>query len=117
MEAEPKFRKHVGEYIVTLLDRFDDIQKPGFLAKAFIAFCRGRITIVQLQRLNHAIDRVLTCDLAQLQKFALDDADAKFEIDVEQNFLNSGLGYMQSGYGVGGVHPTELCRLFIDHIL
>jgi hypothetical protein len=117
LEKDSKFQRTVGEHIILLLDRMDDLAKPTFMAKAFIAYCRGAIDFIQLQRLNNAIDKVLVCDLPQLKRFSLDDDSEKFDVDVEQNFVNSGLAYVQSGYGVGGVHPTGLCKVFLKCVL
>ncbi len=117
LEADPIYNQKVGENILILLDRMDNLQKPKFMAKAFKAYLYDKINGIELQRINYAIDRILVCDIPELLKFCSKSKDDKFDIAVEQNFINSGFAYVASGLGVGGVHPNAICRKFIDYIL
>jgi len=56
LSVVPGEQERVGETILLLLDRMNNMQKPGMMGKAFKALLHGRINLEQLQRLNFAID-------------------------------------------------------------
>ena len=58
LEADPKYRRKVGQHILELLDRVDSHRKPSMCGYAFAAFARGEINATLLQRLLSAIERV-----------------------------------------------------------
>lgn len=66
LEKDPKTLQRVGEAIVLILDKLDDMEKPELLGKAFRAYVRGAITYEQFRRLSVAIDVSLVADLQQL---------------------------------------------------
>jgi hypothetical protein len=117
LEADTEYSQNVGEHLILLLDRMDDLNKPKMIARAFTAYCKKEINSVQLQRLYYAIDRILLCDNSHIKTFLNNRGKEELPVDIEQNFVNSGLGYVKSGYGVGGVYPTELCGLFYKYAL
>ncbi len=120
LESDSAYSQKVGEGLMLLLERLDDLNKPKMVAKAFKAYCRGNINSFQLQRLYYAIDRVLACDLPFLKYYSNMHPGKLVDPNrvVEQNFLNSGFLYVQAGYGgTTSVEPTEICDLFIKFAL
>lgn len=115
LDTDQKYASHIGERIIDLLSRLDDENKPSLIAKAFKLYAKGGLSYIQLQRINHAIERFLLCDLDELKSFCDDNADfRKTDANpVTANFINAGLGYAASGAGAGGVHPTETAKLLI----
>ena len=58
--------KRLGETVVLLLDRLDDMDKPKMLAKVFAAFVRKHITYDAFRRLAVGIDQSSIQDLKAL---------------------------------------------------
>src|SRR2546430_12874972 len=54
--SDPKKAKHLGDSVVLLLDRLDDFEKSGFLAKVFAAHVRGHISYDAFRRLAAGIE-------------------------------------------------------------
>jgi len=59
LASNPKERKRVGEHLILLIDRLNDMDKPELLARAFSALLDGRIDRQQFDGLAHAIDAIL----------------------------------------------------------
>ncbi|KAA3626806.1 MAG: hypothetical protein DWQ09_14540 [Proteobacteria bacterium] len=70
LEQDDAYSQNVGESIILLLDRMDDISKPKLVARAFKAFSTGAIDSTQLQRINYAIDKLLMVDIEKLVEFS-----------------------------------------------
>lgn len=66
MDRDPAFKKKVGEKLILLLDRFDDLQKANVLGKLFRAYLVGRIDYELFGRLASIIDRLYLPDLDRL---------------------------------------------------
>jgi len=116
LEADRQFRRKVGEEIVLLLDRLDSMAKAVLMGRAFRGYCLGAFDALTLERLNHAIDRILERDLRRLPEFvaneqAMDDM-------TTQSFVNAGLAYMPVGMASTAVRANrELCAAMIVHVL
>lgn len=65
LEKDPKTLQRLGDAIVLVIDKLDDMEKPELFGKAFRAYVRGAITYEQLRRLGAAIDASLISDLQQ----------------------------------------------------
>ncbi len=63
MAKDIKFKKKVGEHLLLILDRLDDMDKPHLVANAFGAFEKGLIGYEEFQRLASAIDKTFFPDL------------------------------------------------------
>jgi hypothetical protein len=59
-------KRKVGEHLLLLLERQDEMRKPALLARAFQAYIRGEIDFAQFQALGAVIDRCFFDDLTQL---------------------------------------------------
>lgn len=117
LEADESYSKNVGESLILLLDRLDDIKKSQLTANAFKAYAREEIDGVMLQRLNYAVERLLLCDSPRLSDLAADTNKLPYDSVVAHNFLNAGIAFVGTGYGEGGVHPNEVCHSLLAHVL
>lgn len=66
LDTDPKLKRKVGDNLILLLDRLDDLEKPQFLADAFKAYIRGDISYEDFRRLSSAIDIAFIDDLGTL---------------------------------------------------
>jgi hypothetical protein len=66
VDADPRFRDSVGEKLLLLLERADDLDKPALIGKAFGAFLQRRIDYDQFVRMAAGLDRALMADLRRL---------------------------------------------------
>ncbi|MDM8560668.1 hypothetical protein [Candidatus Parabeggiatoa sp. HSG14] len=123
LESDDNYKQKVGEQLIFLLDRMDDMDKPVLLAQAFIAYSKGLIDIIQLQRISFGIDHVFIYNLSELKRYYLMETDDNKSHDilepmVFQNLANCGFVNLTTGYGSGvGIHKNELGKLFVEHIL
>jgi len=67
--AEPNERRRLGETLILLLDRLDDMQKPEALGKLFAAYVRGRYDAEMFLNLSLALDRTPLSSLKELKAF------------------------------------------------
>ncbi|MDZ4860581.1 MAG: hypothetical protein SGI88_16520 [Candidatus Hydrogenedentes bacterium] len=93
MAADPKERRRIGEQLILLLDRLNDMGKPALLAKAFQAFLKDQIERAQFQALANAIDGILPENVGIFKS----RMDARGRIhdresdDATANFMQCGL--------------------------
>ena len=115
LENDKKYESSVGGQLLELLSRIDEESKPTLIAKAFKLYVQEEINYMELQRVTYAIERFQVCDIDEFRKFASEEETDRItdEKDSTANFINSGLGYAASGYGAGGVHPTETAKILI----
>ena len=112
--------RRVGESLLMLLDRFDDMEKPQLLARAFKAYMDDRIDFVTFRRLGLAIERVFTADLMQLPQI---DSKAPLEGAVTWGLSSCGLIELFAAMPVGGPgafsrwQRTRLGEIFIEVVL
>ena len=67
VKGDERFRARVGENLLLVLERLDDMAKPQLVARAFVAFVEERITHDDFTRLSTAIDRAYLPDLTELK--------------------------------------------------
>jgi hypothetical protein len=120
-QATPRFNNPVGNAIVLILDKLDDLEKPEMLAKVFAALVRNKINPETFRRLASAIDIGFLEDLKAF-------ADSRGATPVEltalyTNLLRTGLTELEgpripSEKGMPKVvcNVTELGRLFREFI-
>lgn len=115
LDRDEAFGHYAGERLLDLLSRLDDERKPELIAKALKRYAAGRVSASQLQRVYYAVERLHLCDLDELEKFC--QAEGKPRLTdgdpVSVNFISAGLAYVASGYGAGGVHPTETAKVML----
>lgn len=66
-DEHPDECKRLGEHLMIVLDRLDDLDKPELLARSFLAYLRGSYDFETLRRLSLAIERCFHPDLLALQ--------------------------------------------------
>ena len=98
IEEDKGFRKRVGENVLLLLDRADDMAKPDLLGKAFLAFLSGAVTFEQFSRMAAGIDRCLLLDL----KLLVDAKYNRIDEPAGANLLPSGLVVADVAQLIGG---------------
>lgn len=116
LESDPDFSEKVGDHYLLLLDRVDSLKKPALLGKAFRAYCMGKITAYELQKLGYAIDKLDITDLAHIREFS--GNSTRMELEKLQGFQSAGFGCIRAGFDIAGsVEPTSLCKVFVEHVL
>ncbi len=117
---DSKERQRVGQAVMLLLDRMDDIEKAPLLAKAFAAFVAGQIGFPDFRRLATALDR---CLLPDLEVMATRADPSEYSSTVAQGLSLCGLLEVGTVPGIRapGVDntyvATELGKLFRQIIL
>ncbi len=97
LEDDPEFRRKVGDTLVMVLDRLDDLEKPEMLAKAFKFFMEGKINSHDFQRLSSAIDKAYIGDLNVLTTKETDFSEHSGPL--YENLLVSGLAVIDNAKG------------------
>lgn len=67
-EGNPEFRQRLGEHLVLLLERLDDMMKPDLVARVFREYLTGSLPYEDFLALSLAVDRCLLSDLAFIQE-------------------------------------------------
>ena len=92
-ESDPEFGRKVSEHLTLLLERMDDVEKAPLLARAFAAFLKKGISLVEFKRIARAIDMCMPEDLREVHNFDhANDAHG----DITHNLAASGLIEMVS---------------------
>lgn len=104
-------QRRVGEALLLLLDRLDDMAKPEIVARVFRAFIRGEIDRVQFGLMSAAIDRLHVSRMSTLLEFyeKTDTRVACGSVGVEayQEFSFVGLAQLSIGSnGAGWFDPA-----------
>ncbi|GAB3724040.1 hypothetical protein GCM10027594_05120 [Hymenobacter agri] len=83
MVFDPDFKKRVGENLVLVLDRLNDMEKADVLGRLFRAYVAGRIDYPLFGRFAGIVDRAFLPDLFRLRQFNADSAgdDAVFALE------------------------------------
>jgi len=107
--------KRLGEALVLVIGRLDDLEKPAMLAKVFAAMVRGQITYDQFRRLARGVDNGYADDLGAFASLPL--AQDVVAESLLMPLLPSGFSVMHAGatrFGSIGseLHITKLGRLF-----
>jgi hypothetical protein len=89
--ADSKKATKLGETLVLLLDRLDDMEKPHMVAQVFAAFVRGKITFEVFRRLAAAIDLGSLEDLKEFAKVRPPTQQQGTVLDVSTQILRTNL--------------------------
>ena len=113
-------QRQLGDTLLLLLDRLDDLEKPEVLARLFAAYMRGRYDLPTFRRLATALERILLVSLPALRSFYSPDRQGiqTGGEDMEQ-FAFAGLvsiNFYMTDPGItgGGFGPNDLGRLFLE---
>jgi hypothetical protein len=128
--TSPEERRRVGETLILILDRLDDMAKPALTAKTFNAYMRGEIEWSKFRLLATAIDRLDMSDLEAVKAFYSEDPTAtKPSHEDCQAFALAGLATITAQGDGGGMfdpmmaganivyRPNELGTLFMAVVL
>ncbi len=120
--ADSKSAAKLGETLVLVLDRLDDVEKPHVIAQVFAAFVRGKITFDVFRRLATAIDLGAIDDLKEFVKMRPAESPQQRGVDVNTQILGTNLARtgLVSLPAFGGNNPilgvsfrdNELGRVF-----
>lgn len=114
--------KKLGDALVLILDRLDDLEKPQMVAKCFSAFARGKIGLEVFRRLSAAIDIGFLEDLREFAKIDPVPTNPPSRIDeptrlLRMNLLRTGLTGIKRTSGTTsitgvGFEASELGQIF-----
>ena len=66
IENSEKYQKNVGEAILLIINKIDDLEKPKIIGKIFSFFLNGEIDYETFLRLSQSIEKVFLPDLSKL---------------------------------------------------
>lgn len=124
LESDVNFGKKTGAEIVLLLERLDAIEKAALVGRAFRAYAKGFVDAETLQRMIHAIDRIMLRDLRQVPTFL--QSPNSVSDRTRQALVYAGLAKLVSvsdfgafgGFSALNVVPDEsLCAGLVKHVL
>lgn len=125
LNTDPKQKQKVGETLIQIIARLDDFEKPGLIAKLFIAFLQNKITHEDFLRTSIAIERTFIEDIKKVKKCyknsILADNTLKDRL-FYGGFLSLDMGRIGqhgSGGAYGGGGPSyktnEIGNIFVQH--
>ena len=85
---DPNLKKKVGQTLVLLLERLDDLEKPDMVGICFRYYLSSKISFIQFRRLSSAIDLAFIDDLKELVDFKVERSGF---IDVKESLARTGL--------------------------
>lgn len=107
-------KSKVGECLLLILNRLDDLDKAQMLAVLFLKFIKEKINLETFRRLASAIDIAFVEDLKKLLK---DNQEYSYLSHLTRSGLTetSSTGVVLEGYGVAhiSVQISELGKLFV----
>lgn len=121
LDAEPLFANRAAEALLTLLDRVDSQVKAVWVSRGLRAYAARAIGAEDLMRLNWVIDRLLISDANEIKNAYLGPVTNMGRLWGQSPFalaaLSVGLAKFDAQWEQGMIRPTELCELFVRHIL
>jgi len=110
-------RRRVGEALLLLLDRLDDMEKPALVAQLFRALIRGEIDRATFRQMATAVDRLLLTHIAPLVAFysSGERSAPRAASDVFQALSMAGLVRVKARGNGGGLFDPQLAGAVIDY--
>jgi hypothetical protein len=113
--TDDKHSQKVGEHLIVLLDRMDDMNKPAYLAKLLAAYIENNIDYEMFLRLSSIIDKAFLPDLGKLHNYKKHQYGGWITTSLE----NLGLVYLSvvdgGSYDEDG-NPTGGNRYYISDL-
>lgn len=114
---DPKLKKKVGQTLVLILERLDDLEKSDMIGKCFACYLSNKITFSQFRRLSSAIDLAFIDDLNALIGTAAESNESL--MNPKENLARTGFIRFQGSGELGGGDEisyflSPLGQLFID---
>lgn len=117
LERDSDYKIDVGEKIILLLERVDDFEKPKIIAKSFKAYLNDKISYIQLQKINFAIDHLFIGDLNEFNIF-YHNAEYKMDESTHQNLSLCGFAYLHQLFDGGtNVKISDLGNVFAKYCM
>lgn len=69
INSDEKQAQRIGEHLLVILDRLDDLKKPRILARIMAELMKGKIDYEMFVRLSSVVDKSLVSDLNKLKEF------------------------------------------------
>lgn len=83
-----EYNKNIGEALLFILDKLDDIQKPEIIGKLFAATLIGKLSYKDFLRLSYIIGRIFIPDIYELRNLR---TGMSVENESKSNLYNLGL--------------------------
>lgn len=123
LKRDRKFEQRVGEHLLLILERLDDMNKPQILARIFSALINKKIDYEMFVRLSSVVDKTLISDLNKLRdfqqsQFASFSATSLQNVGLVFRSLNAPSEFDENGNQTKGslYAITELGEILIDII-
>jgi hypothetical protein len=78
MELLTEERGYVGEAVLLLLDKLNEMKKPTMMGRAFKAYLEEKISFDELQSLNHAIEQIFMVNIPLLTYLYLKKSSLRY---------------------------------------
>ena len=116
LESDPAFNGNVGEHVILLLDKYDDMKKPALMGNAFSAYIQKRINALELRKMNFGIDNLFMPNISYLKQFYL-DLTKELPEETHQNLSLCGFVDLVSAFGAIAARKNKLGELFIKEVV
>lgn len=93
MNVDEEFKNKVGEKLLLIIERLDDMGKPNLIARAFQAYMEEQIDFDMFQRLASAIDKSFYSDLMSFKSVG---SPNRLSPQAKLELSNSGIIELQS---------------------
>jgi hypothetical protein len=116
LEADPAYKRRVGEHLVELLERVDSHRKPAMVAYVFLAFATRKIDATMLHRLLNAVERIPTAEIDAVRKWVEATPEEIPLLDRESllAFINAGLGSVETLFSGMAYQPNTTGKNFVS---
>lgn len=91
LQDSPKKRQQELEYILVLINRYINLEKPEMLAKLYLSYLDGIITWLELTKYSEVIDRFLPDDFNTLIAYDTFKTERDINTDAIQRLIALGL--------------------------
>lgn len=91
ISGSKKFERKVGQHLLVVLERIDDLDKPALLSKIFAAFVNEEISYDFFRRLSFVVDKLFLPDLEWLHLY---HESPRYDEDISISLSNLGLVFL-----------------------
>jgi len=111
-------RTNVGKRIIELCEKIDSEEKAEYIGLAFIALMNKEIDKATFERITNAIVSCSYFDFLELPNFVNADENERITNASGKSAMYSatGLAFTHSGYGIGGIYPSETAVNIVKYI-
>lgn len=121
IENDPKYGERVGEHLILLLDRLDDLSKTEMITKLFRAYLRDDITYREFVRFSSIIDRAFVNDLSGFINILSEDTprmrnpyvDRLYHLGLSEIVFDDS-AYQKKKSGLDNITLGEMTKFFGD---